>query len=382
MKMRFMRQVQPEKSHMPQSTTRSTAKSTRARPPVVRLPPKSNVELALARGSQLGAMLLGFVALVFALDHGEFLLAPVALAIVIGLMFGPVATRLERRGLPKGLSALAVTALFVLIVLMFVAVLAAPLAMWIDRLPQFWAMMQDRLSELKQPLEAIKGLRDQLREAMGAEGLTVSVEEGTPVESLAVVAPAIGAQILLFLASLYFFVATRDQTRMVILRMCIGRRLRWRVAHIFRDVEWMVSRYLLSISAINVALGVTTGIALWAVGVPQPWLWGALAGFLNFVVFIGPAAMLVILFAVGLVTFDGIAGALVPPLVYSAVNLVESQFVTPMVIGRNLELNPFIVLLALAFWIWIWGPIGGFIAIPALLITYAIARNILPGVDR
>jgi predicted PurR-regulated permease PerM len=357
-------------------------KSSAVRPTVVRLPPKSNVELMLSRGSQVGAILLGLLALVIALEEGEFLLAPVALAVVIGLMFGPVATRLERRGLPKGLSAFAVTLLFVFIVLLFVAVLAAPLAMWLDRLPQFWAMLQERLSELKQPLEFIKGLRDQMKGAMGAEGLSVSVEEGLPVESVALVAPAIGAQILLFLASLYFFVATRDQTRAAVLRMCIGRRLRWRVAHIFRDVEWMVSRYLLSIGAINIGLGASTGLALWAVGVPQPFLWGALAGFLNFVVFIGPAAMMVILFAVGLVTYDGIVGALVPVLTYSAINLVESQFVTPVVIGRTMTLNPFLVLLALAFWIWIWGPIGGFIAIPALLITYAIARNILPGIER
>jgi predicted PurR-regulated permease PerM len=357
-------------------------KATRARPPVVRLPPKSNVEIVLSRGSQLAAIVLGLVAMVFALEAGEFLLAPVALAIVIGLMLGPVATRLERAGLPTALSALAVTLLFLLIASAFAAVLAAPLAMWIDRLPQFWGIVQDRMSELREPLEMIRGAREQLKEAMGEEGLTVSVDSGSPVQSMALVAPAIGAQILLFLASLYFFVATRERTRITILRMCIGRRLRWRVAHIFRDVEWLVSRYLLSIAAINVGLGIATGIALLAIGVPQPWLWGALAGILNFVVYIGPALMTAILFAVGIVTFDGLSGALVPPLVYLAINLVEAQFVTPVVLGRTLTLNPFVVLLALAFWIWIWGPIGGFIAIPALLILYAISRNILPGVDR
>lgn len=70
-----------------------------------------------------------------------------------------------------------------------------------------------------------------------------------------------------------------------------------------------------------------------------------------------------------------------PPLVYLLLNLIEAQFVTPTVIGRTLTMNPFIVLFALAFWLWIWGPLGGFIAVPALLIVYAIVGNIVPGVD-
>ena len=70
-----------------------------------------------------------------------------------------------------------------------------------------------------------------------------------------------------------------------------------------------------------------------------------------------------------------------PPLAFLGVNFLEAQFVTPMVVGRTMTLNPFLVLLALAFWLWLWGPIGGFIAIPALLITIAIARNILPGMS-
>ena len=61
--------------------------------------------------------------------------------------------------------------------------------------------------------------------------------------------------------------------------------------------------------------------------------------------------------------------------------MLEAQFVTPMVVGRTMTLNPFIVVLALIFWIWLWGPLGGFVAIPALLVVYAILRNIVPGIN-
>jgi predicted PurR-regulated permease PerM len=296
-------------------------------------------------------------------------------------MLGPVAVRLERYGVPCGLSALVVTALFIGIVVVFALVIAAPLSMWSGRIPQIWEQLQAQLSQLKQPIEAIRAAREELRGIAGSSGFTVSVDDNSAVESMATLAPAVIAQILIFLASLYFFVATRHETRTAILKLCFTRRLRWRAAHIFRDVETLVSRYLLSITVINVSEGVAVGLGLYVVGVQSAILWGALAAVANFIIFLGPLSMTILLFGVGLTEFDTFAGALVPPLVYQSINLVEQQFVTPMVIGRTMTMNPFIVVLALIFWIWLWGPLGGFIAVPALLIVYAVVRNVVPGAD-
>src|SRR4029079_2655225 len=91
------------------------------------------------------------------------------------------------------------------------------------------------------PLDSIPAARDELRKIVGGGGVTVSVADGSPLESFAMLAPAVIAQILIFLASLYFFVATRHRTRVAILRLCLTRRLRWRTAHFFRDVEALVS---------------------------------------------------------------------------------------------------------------------------------------------
>lgn len=349
--------------------------------PIVRLPPKSNVELLLLRSAQVSAIVMGLIAAIFALAAAEYILAPASLGVVLGLMLGPVATRLESRGLPSGLSASLVVILFIVAVCLFAAVLAAPLNFWLGRLPQLWADLQLQLSELKGPLEALKGVRDQLRELTGGEGLTVSVDEGMGVETMATLAPAVLGQILIFFACLYFFVATRHQTRTALLKLCFDRRLRWRVAHIFRDVERMVSRYLLSITVINILEGFAVGVGLYLIGVPSAPLWGALAALTNFVVFIGPIVMVAILFMVGLAEFDALGGSFLPVAIYLAINVIEAQFVTPMVIGRTMTLNPFVVVLALVFWIWLWGPLGGFIAVPALLVVYAIARNILPGIN-
>ena len=351
------------------------------KPPIVRLPPRSNSEIVLARSAQLSTVLLGLVAFVFALHAGKFVLQPVALAIVVGLMLGPVAIRLERGGAPGWLSATVAVLIFMAVVVGLGLALYRPLSFWAGELPRIWEQLQLQLSDLRNLMEALRSVQEQLREVTGGEGLKVSVEEGTAVESVATFAPALLAQVLLFLASLFFFVATRHDIRASVLRLCFDRRLRWRTAHIFRDVEGMVSTYLLSITAINVGLGVAVAVALWVAGVPSPALWGALAGLLNFVIYIGPTVMAAILFVVGLGTYDTLTASVMPMAIYLGINLIEAQVVTPMVVGRTLTLNPFVVLLALAFWLWLWGPIGGFIAIPAVLIVMAVARNLFPGVD-
>jgi predicted PurR-regulated permease PerM len=319
------------------------------------------------------------LAAVVALDYGEYILAPLALGILIGLMLGPLAGMLERRGLPPGASAFIVFALFIALVGAFAFVIIAPLSWWIGRLPQIWQQLQSQLAQLREPLESIAAARDQLRKIVGGGGVPVSVDDGSPVESFATLAPAVIAQVLIFLASLYFFVATRHRTRVAVLKLCLTRRLRWRVAHIFRDVEMLVSQYLLSITLINIAEGATVGVGLWLAGVPSAALWGALAIVANFITFLGPLTLTLLLFAVGLTQFDTLAGALVPPLIYQGINATEQQFLTPMLLGHALTLNPFVVVLALIFWVWLWGPLGGFIAIPALLVCYAIIRNIFPG---
>ena len=211
------------------------------KPPIVRLPPRSNVEVLLSKGAQLGTIAVGLVAVVFALDTAEFVLSPVLMAVVIGLMFGPVATMIERRGIPPTISAAAVVLLFLLILALGMLALAAPLSTWIDRAPQIWSQLQFHLAQFREPMNVLEDLREELRSFSG-DSVTVSVEEGTAVESVAVLAPAIIGQVLLFLASLYFFVATRQQSRNAVLRVCTTRKIRWRVGHIFRDVEHRVSR--------------------------------------------------------------------------------------------------------------------------------------------
>ncbi|GHA16183.1 AI-2E family transporter [Devosia pacifica] len=340
----------------------------------------SQFERVLSNISRMAIILVGAVIALVALQAGRVIIAPVFLAIVIGLMFGPAADKMENRGVPPALSAATVVLSFLIFIGVGLLLFSMPLSEWVARAPAIWRNLQAQVANLQEPLESIGTFQEQFRGLLGNDQrMEVSVEDNGAVTSVALLAPSILAQIGIFLASLYFFLATRDHIRISVLSLCISRRMRWRTAHIFRDVEHKVSRYLLSITAINVCVGVAVTLVMWAIGMPSPLLWGALAAVLNYIPYVGQATMWVILIAVGLGTQTGLENILLPVGCYMAINFLEGQLLTPHLIGRTMTLNPFIIFLSITFWLWAWGPVGGLIAVPALLIGSSIMSHALPG---
>lgn len=340
---------------------------------------RSEFETLLANVARLVLVFIGAVLLVSTLDRAQVILAPIFLAVVIGLMFGPLSDKVEQAGIPSWISAAAMVLLFIGLIAAAAAGFAVPLSDWLDKLPQIWTRLQSELTDWKGVIASVGGLQEQLRSVMGTgASMKVEVQDTTTVESVVYLAPTFLAQIILFLASLYFFIATRKGIRDTAITYCITPRLRNSVRRTFDDVETRVSRYLMSITLVNVILAIAVSIALYLLDVPSALLWGLMAGVLNYVIYIGPAVMALILTGVGLATADTSLAILTPPLVYLALNLIEAQFLTPAVLGRTMTLNPFLVLIAIAGWIWIWGPAGGFVAVPSLLILGTILANILP----
>jgi predicted PurR-regulated permease PerM len=340
---------------------------------------ESQFERVTGNAARIALVFIGFLALLVALKEGQVFLAPVTLAIVIGLMFGPVADRVERFGVPPALSAGVVVLMLIGIIAAGVALFAVPLSEWVARAPMIWNKLQLQLANLQGPMEAVSAFQSQISSIFGSDSaMAVTVEDGGQVIGVAMLAPAILAQVLIFLASLYFFLATRDHIRISVLSLCVSRRMRWRTAHVFRDVEAKVSRFLLSITFINVCVGCAVSLAMWAIGMPSPILWGAMAAVLNYIPYVGQAVMVLVLLAVGLGTQTGLESILLPVGCYIGINFIEGQIVTPHFIGRTMTLNPFIIFLSITFWLWAWGPVGGLVAVPTLLIATSIMAHALP----
>jgi predicted PurR-regulated permease PerM len=144
-------------------------------------------------------------------------------------------------------------------------------------------------------------------------------------------------------------------------------------ARIWTRVEDQVSRYFLTITAINIALGIIVGTMLALYGMPYATLWGVLVTLFNFIPFVGPAIGMIILAAVSLVTFDSVWVAAVPPLIYFGINFIEANVVTPQAIGQHLRISPVAILVSLMFWGWIWGFAGLLISVPFLVVLKSIA---------
>ena len=197
----------------------------------------------------------------------------------------------------------------------------------------------------------------------------------TPLVSF--VTPAV-VEVTLFFVTLIFFLATQINFRRYVASFFTTREGKLRYIRIANDIEEYLAAYITTVTIINFGLGVVVAIGAWLFGLPNPIILGLVAMALNYVPYIGAACTTVILLGVGLVTFPSFGYALVPPAAFVGVATVEGQFITPTVLGHRLTLNPLAVLLALAFWAWLWGPMGAFLAVPLTIIVLVTMTHLFP----
>jgi predicted PurR-regulated permease PerM len=306
--------------------------------------------------------------------------APVVAALIVGSILGPLVERMARWGVPPFAGAILV--LLVLIAALYGLGIAfsSQLATWMQRTPEIGSTLQERFQALREPLGVLKRLEDMINSLRGAEagGIPVDVRQGTMIETvIAAMTPAV-TQLVLFLGSLLFFLAGRAQMRRKFIVGFMTREGRLLALRVVSDIERRLGAYLGTVTVINAGMGLMTALLMWVSGLPNPALWGMLAFVLNYIPFLGPILMMVVLFGVSVLSFATLAHALLPVALYFAVHILEGQIVTPSIIGRRLTLNPFLVFLALAFWTWIWGPIGAFMAVPLLVVGVVVVDQLMP----
>ena len=308
---------------------------------------------------------LAVLALAWALKVAEAVMAPLVLAFVTALVLTPVMNVQQRIGLRPSVAA----TITLLLALGFVAGIALALQPWVVEIVDAWPRVSHELRLAMLDVRySLSGLIDAQREVVeaiapdAAEGSAAGEGAAAALPSLADaawMAPALGAQILVFFGGLFFFLMGKD------------RAYDWaQIAGFrpgdFRRAEARVSSYFGAVTLINAALGTAVAVALAAYGLPGAPVWGMVAGMANFVIYLGPAVTAAMLLLAGTVAFDGVA-AVAPMLIYLGINLMEAQFVTPLVIGQRMRLDPLLVFLSLTLWLWLWGPIGGIVAIPLVL---------------
>lgn len=334
----------------------------------------------LSPSSQLALFGILVILGVGAAGYAQTLLVPIVSAFLISLLLGAPQMRLERIGLPATASASVVVGLFLLTAAAIVRLSFLPFEQWSASLPEIWQALRFKLFELRALLLKLEDVKDAVQEttgidATGGDGASMGLPDF--ITSIMTGVPATAGQLVIFVGTLFFLLASRQRLMQRLREKDrAGRPWATRLRRFLDHAESSVSIYLAAVTFINLGLGLVVGLALFLIGLPNAWFWGGLAGLLNFVPYIGPMIVTLLLVGAGLLQDGGLLASLAPAVVFFVINLMEANFVTPAVLGRYLLIEPLFVVLSLAFWLWLWGPTGALLAVPLMLLLQAAAVSV------
>jgi predicted PurR-regulated permease PerM len=327
------------------------------------------------------------LAVFYTLYFASSLFLPIVIAVVLNMLFRPLVRGLRQRaGLPDPAGA-AVVILVVLGIFAFgLYEVSGPASQWVEQAPRYLRSAEAELRGLFESLEsvtrgaeAVGNIGDEGAEA-GAptpEPQPVQVQGRSAVDVLLSQTRAflVSAAVVFFL--LYFLLASGDLFLRKLVRVVPLFRQKRVAVQIARSAESDLSTYLATYTVINAVLGTVVGTILYLLGMPNPALWGVMVGLLNFVPYLGAAVGVSVVALVAFVSIEPMARALMAPLLYFIINALEGNLVTPMVLGRRLQLNPVAIFISLTFWYWIWGFAGALLATPLLVMLKVVCDNVV-----
>jgi len=311
----------------------------------------------------------------------EQISAPIILALVLGVVMAPLLNLAARSRIPPAAMGLMIT-VGCAVALAGGIVLVVPLAeAAMHAVPKVVAEFRDSLDSLAELGRNLDKMQNEVKDAVGsgAGNAPASAKDAAaPLPSLMdamLYAPQFAGQTLIFLGTLFFFVLTRPQIYAWMTRSFPRPASGRSVERQLRDAEQAVSRYFLTITLINACLGVLVAVGLYLLGLPAPGAWGLVAFLLNYLLYLGPTLVAIALMIAGHMTFDG-AMSYAPMVMYVTMNFFEGYFFTPTLVGQRLSVNPLLLFVTLTVWLWLWGPVGGIIALPVLFWVLVMSGQI------
>lgn len=318
-----------------------------------------------------------FLALPFVLSIGSVVFLPLVTAIILMIVLSPLADRLAQFGLPNFLASfLALVAFLAILSLALTAVLRPAVSLF-DDVPAMIDRIGEHFENLQGGLAWVAQLNDQISRIIGAEqGEQVVLAGPSMLEQLAFATPTVVLEVLLTFLMAFFMIEARVRVRRRLLldRQHFGASLK--AARVMREVQDRVAAYILTVGLINLGVGLIVTLAAWAMGMPFPIMWGGLAALLNFLPYIGPLAMIALLTLFGLGTAESPLVGLIPAAAYLGLHAIESNFVTPAILGARFTMNPVLILLALSYFSWIWGFTGALLSVPILITITALIDHL------
>lgn len=352
---------------------------------------------------------LSVLAILYTLYFAASLLIPCAIAILLALQLFPLVNFLSRFYIPRALSAaMLIVAIGVPFTLLGME-LVEPAKKWMERVPQLTATLNEKVEDITEALSPKTGntvaeeapgeteepgaiarfmawfsddseepvapepAPDEKRTAIADQLVTSGLDMSL---TLLAQAPLFLAQCVLCIILVIFLLVYGPGIYSTAISEFPKLRRTLTASHLVADTQRELSRYILTVSLINTALGMCTALALWLMGFEDPLLWGAMVALLNFAPYVGPVCSAGILCIAGWAQYDISWEALYPALVYFLINAVEANIITPAVLGRRMRMNPLVIIIWLMVWGWLWGIAGVLIAVPLLVcIKLVLSRS-------
>ncbi|MGE5537129.1 MAG: AI-2E family transporter [Gemmatimonas sp.] len=324
---------------------------------------------------------LFFLALFAAVYVAREIVLPIVLAMMLKLLLQPAVRGLNRLYLPRPIAAVVSIAVLFAVFFGFGAMISGPASTWAEKLPQGLPRLEQHLSFVTDKLQATRQALEKAEQATESpdDGANVVKVKGPGLADALVQSTRIALATLLTTIILLFFLLISGETFLRRIVEVLPRFSDKRQAvEIAQQVEHDMSIYLVTISAMNAAVGTATGCMAWLVGLGDPLLWGSIAFLLNYILFLGPLMGVVLFFFVGTITFDTLTLAALPAALYFLIHIAEGELITPMLLARRFTLNPVLVILSLVFWYWMWSVPGAILAVPILAVTKIVCDRIRP----
>ncbi|MFN2288702.1 MAG: AI-2E family transporter [Chromatocurvus sp.] len=339
-----------------------------------------------------------FLGIAYTMYFAQSLLIPMVVALFFALLLSPLVDLLKRFYVPRTLSAVLMLCVIGGPLGLLVSQLAEPAQRWAKEMPELADQVTQHVENLTQrftPEAALEppdrkgfsfsGLFDDDDEQPGdakeqsetaGSGFSETIKQSGLEAILAVLsaAPVMIAQLLIAVMLILFLLIFGSGLFVTWVNAFPGIDDKERSIALMRSIQVELSRYILTVSVINGGLGLVVAAALWSLGFDDALFWGAVVGLLNFAPYVGPLIGAIILSLAGVVQYGIALIALLPVLVYFSINMLEAQFVTPVILGHRMRLNPLIIIVWLVAWGWLWGAVGVLLAVP-MLVCFKIAAK-------
>jgi predicted PurR-regulated permease PerM len=338
------------------------------------------------------------VLIIASLYWAQAVLIPVAVSILLTFLLSPVADSLERLGLGRVFSVV----LIVILAFSFLAavgwVVTLQLTSVANEIPTYRKNIQQKIADIRGAgkggaLEKVQKTAAEVKKELEKKDEPAKVQpkprevvvQGQQSSTFWPV-PLDIAPMFERLASgglaivlVIFMLLQREDLRNRLIRL-VGYGRLTTTTRALEEASQRISRYLLMQSIINLSFGATVAIALWLIGLPYALLWGFLAAMLRFIPYVGPWAAAIMPSALSMIVFEGWMWTALVVAVFLVLELINNMILEPLLYGESAGVSEVGLLVAIAFWTWLWGPVGLILATP-LTVCVVVLSKYVPQLD-